>query len=162
MRSTEVRLADFNPRGDFFRTPKGYFVIFAHNWGRITMEHLNMADEYWEKVCALFNFNPNRLRHFPFLLERTAPFTCGDKEGAAGCHYDYGHDYRGHIAAIGGFDYMSDWDDQPEEFKKWELERIWRHEMIHQLFLLRYGDNDPDHKRVNEWECQYPEWGEWH
>ena len=24
-------------------------MIFAHNWGRVTQEHLNMADEYWEK-----------------------------------------------------------------------------------------------------------------
>ena len=156
--STPTSLSDFNPKGPAFITPDGYFFVYAHNWGKVTQEHLVMADRRWKEVSQCLGFDPEHLRCYPFLLEKI-PFTCGDFKGAAGCHHDYGHDHRGHISAIGGLDFIPRWENQTSSYKRWELERIWGHEMIHLIFVFLYGHNDRDHKRLNDWECQYPEWG---
>jgi hypothetical protein len=79
-----------------------------------------MADRRWEEMCQCLGFDPSRLRRYPFLLEK-APFACGDNKGAAGCHHDYGHDYQGHIAAIGGLDFIPGWQEQDPSYQRWEL-----------------------------------------
>ena len=147
-------LGDYDPKGPTYRTPKGYFTIYAHNYGEVTQEHLEMADRRWEDVTLCLNFDPNRLRNYPMLLEKT-PFACGKMDGSAGCHHDYGNDYGGHIAVVGSMN-IAGWENTSEVQKRWELERIWGHEMIHQIFVLKYGHNDPDHERESDWECQYP------
>ncbi len=155
---TQTTLSDFDPKGPAYMTPDGYFMVYAHNWGEVTQEHLSMADGRWKEVSQCLGFDPERLQYYPFLLEKV-PFACGDFKGAAGCHHDYGHDYRGHIAAIGGLDFIPGWSEEPRNRQRWELERIWGHEMIHQIFVFLYGHNDSKHERLNDWECQYPKWG---
>jgi len=128
----------------------GFFEIYAHDYGQVTDDHLEIADRFWLAVCDCVGFNPYRIQHYSMLLWRGLN-TCGLVDGAAGCYHPYGKS-GGHISVVGDLEFMG---DNPPNWQKKELEIIWRHEMIHLIFILRDGDSNAGHDR-EEWDCKYP------
>ena len=146
---TGPTLTDFGPRGPTRISPMGFFEIYAHDYGRVTDDHLEMADKLWLAVCDCVGFNPHRIKHYSMLLWRDFN-TCGSVDGILGCYYHYGKN-GGHISVVGGLEFVA---NQSLAWRKKELERIWRHEMIHLIFSLKHGEANTGHDR-EEWSCQH-------
>lgn len=145
---TSPTLTDFGPRGPSQISPMGFFEIYAHDYGQVTDDHLEMADRLWLAVCDCTGFNAYRIKHYPMLLWKEF-ITCGAEDGMVGCHTYYGES-GGHVSVVGDLEFL----DNPVAWNKKELERIWRHEMIHSILSLKSGDHDGGHAR-EEWSCQY-------
>jgi hypothetical protein len=116
-------------------TPKGYFMIDPHTYGKVTDKHLKRADKYWEEVCGWVGINPGDIHHFDFKLwdRNWSAILNGERKGLRGLIHD------STIEVV-------------HKDKK-----TWKHEMLHLALEIKAYNRDVEHTaRFWEGVCGCP------
>ena len=111
-------------------TPKGYFMINPHVYGKVTDKDLKEADKKWEKVCEWVEIDPKSIHHFDFKF--------WDRNFSALINGKREDNLRG---LIEGSTIEVVHDD----------EETWDHEMLHLAFGIKTGNRDIKHT-VHFWK----------
>lgn len=111
-------------------TPKGYFMIDPHMYGKVTDKHLKRADEYWEEVSGWVGINPKAIHHFDFKFwdrDFSAPLN-GKRTNLRGLIHGYTIEVNH------------------------KRKKTWKHEMLHLALGIKANNRDVDHTANHFWD----------
>lgn len=131
-------------------TPSGALALYPGTYGAVLPWHVATAEASWQHVAPCVGVSAGAVSAFPVYL-LSGPVAPGE----------YGHDNAGFLM-LGAHPRIeilaASWDFDPRHPEETpvatkEIERVWRHELVHLALWKRDGDLDGAHVKA-EWRCQ--------